>query len=80
MVAFGAALVLGRRTSGPADERSVAVARGVGGVYVLIAAAATVALVTAFAHRHVIAGLVLLLPAVFFGWRAATLFGTGRRA
>jgi cytochrome bd-type quinol oxidase subunit 2 len=79
MVVFVAALVLGRRTSGPADKRSVAVARGVGGVYALIAAAATVALVTAFAHRHVAAGLVLLLPVVFFGWRAATLFGTSRR-
>jgi hypothetical protein len=79
MVAYGGALYLGRRTSGSVYERSVAVDRGLGGVYSLVAAAAAVTLVIALAHSHVVAGLVLLLPLVFFGWRAATLFGSSRR-
>jgi cytochrome bd-type quinol oxidase subunit 2 len=77
MVVFVAALVLGRRTSGPADERSVAVARGIGGVYAVCAVAAAVVLVIVLAHSRVAAGLVLLFPMIFFGWRAAALFRTG---
>jgi hypothetical protein len=82
MVAVAVALDLGRRTSRvPADAAagwSLAAARVVGGVYVLFTAVVAVVAVTAFAHGHVAAGLVMLLGVSFFIWRAVAFFVSGR--